>query len=316
MRLRLRRDALRAALMQGRTREAAWAASRLRLAGVELGPAEARAARAALVRFGRALRSARYRLAESAARPESPAATAISPAPRRRERGRWIALGGWIAAGLVALVIGVLVRPGEPATTDDGGAASAVTAATPVPPIRGRTQPSAAPVVVAVAQPTVEPSPDTTAAQSAGLATEVASGGGTGTSGPALAVRPAAAPAVRPATSPPTPIPTPISTPVAIAPAPPVAPTGPDGLSHVSGRVVDVVTGRPVANVAVCIANGDAGCTKSPRTDQDGRWTIALTPTSSWNVQFIANGYVISTQRILPRLGIFLLPDIRIVPRT
>ncbi len=59
-RLRLRREALRAALTDGRTRQAAWAASRLRLTGVELGPAEARAPRAALIRFVRALRSARY----------------------------------------------------------------------------------------------------------------------------------------------------------------------------------------------------------------------------------------------------------------
>jgi len=308
-RLRLRREALRAALTDGRTRQAAWAASRLRLTGVELGPAEARAARAALVRFGRALRSARYRLAEPAARPATIAATEIGRAPRRRDRR------AWIAVGLTAIAIGVLARPGAPAATDDGGAAPTVAAATPVPPIRGRTQPSAAPVVLAAVPVTVEPLPDVLPGPGAAVATEGSAPGGTGTTGPAV-VRLPASPPVRTAAPRPTPTPTPIPTPTpTIAPSPPPAPAGPDGFSHVSGRVVDVGTGRPVANVLVCIANGDVGCTKAPRTDQDGRWTIVLTPTSSWNVQFIANGYIISTQPILPRVGSFLLPDIRLAPK-
>src|SRR5438132_7583496 len=108
-RLALRIGALRLARRRGRTRDAAWAASRLRLPGVTLAPGDARFAREMRVKFGHALRVARIRGPQ--VRTPSVAMPLLAEPQRSRRRQLVAALA---AAALLLGAILLYLRYQEP----------------------------------------------------------------------------------------------------------------------------------------------------------------------------------------------------------
>jgi hypothetical protein len=274
-RLALRLGAFRLARRRGRSRDAAWASSRLRLEGVSLEPNEARFARAMRVRFGRALRAARIRrgqpIGASAAMPLVIVESGV--------RLRWIIAAIVGAAILLAALLLVFTRSeqgGEP----EGARPASAAVITPPPPLRGRTEPGLAAVPVAPATPAAE-APPASAPPAAGgtgnAGTGTGSGGSGGGSGTGTGTR--------------TPAPTPKPTP---PPSPTVDPTG----VHITGRIVDATTGQGLGGVCISIANLD--CPSSPKTNPDGTFDVVLSSqaTSTWIFQFIQPGYVTYTQRV------------------
>jgi hypothetical protein len=276
-RIALRLGALRLARRRGRTRDAAWAAARLRLAGVNLAPGEARFAREMRVKLGHALRSARIRRG----RPIGlTAATPMLLAEPRSRRRRIIAAA--VAAVLLLGALLLYVRLQEPAGAPAGAPpAQQAVIATPPPPLRGRTEPgvaAAAPVVVVTAAPAEGP-PATPGTGTAGGGTGGGgSGGGTGNGNG----RGTPAPTPKP-----TPTPTPTPTP---------QPTVASSLVYVHGRVANVYSPYP-AIPGVCISIGNLDCSLSPHTDANGEFVVVLDSrsASAYSLRFIMNGYVTRT---------------------
>jgi hypothetical protein len=294
--LALRLGALRLARRRGRLREAAWAAARLRLAGVTLAVGEARFARDTRIRFGRALRSARVR----AGRPVT--AAVVMPLtreqPKRADRRRLIA-----AALAAVLLIGSLllyVRISEPEGAPEGAqpVTTPVSVVTPPPLLKGRSQPgAAAPVAIVEQTPSPTDAPPSTPAP--GTGTGVAGPGtGAGGSGNGTGVGSGRG------TPAPTPKPTPTPTPT---PTPPPAPTptiDPQTLMHVQGRVVDSVTRQGIAGV--CVAYGTTTCLGAVLTDSTGFYEVDLSigRVLNWGLTYIANGYQRTTVNIRGRPGV------------
>jgi hypothetical protein len=304
-RIALRLGALRLARRRGRLRDAAWAASRLRLAGVTLEPGEARFARDIQVKLGHALRVARIR----GPRPLSPNVTMPllddEPGSRRRQL-----LAALMAAALLLGGLLLYLRYQEPAGDPEGAPpVRLVAVATPPPPLRGRSLPGAA-VPVAVVEVTPAPTEAPTAAPatpapgsgsgtSGGGAGAGGSGGGSGTGNGRGTPAPT-----------PTPQPTPTPTP---EPTPTIDPAN---YMHVHGRVIDFVTRRGIPNV--CYGPGIVSCAGAPVTDADGFWALDLTvapavgrPPSTWSISFITPGYVTGQDRFVGRRGDVLRPDVR-----
>jgi hypothetical protein len=301
-RIALRLGALRLARRRGRTRDAAWAASRLRLAGVTLDPRDARFAREMRVKFGRALRIARIR------GPHKNTANVTVPLLVDETRGsrRKRLVAALIAAALLLGAVLLYLRIQESAGDPEGAPPAQVAIATPPPPLRGRSQPGvAAPVAIVE----VTPAPTTVPVVSlapAGSGTGTAgggtgaggSGGGTGTGNGK-------------GTPTPTPSPTPTPTP---APTPTIDPSN---HMHVHGRVVDAITRRGIQNV--CYGPGIVSCQGAPVTDADGFWELDLTvsptpgsPPSTWSIAFITPGYTTGYDRFVGRRGDFPRPDVRL----
>jgi hypothetical protein len=272
--LALRLGALRLARRRGRTGDAAWAASRLRLPGVRLEPAETRFAREVRVKLGHALRVARLRGAYSGV-PE----VSIPERPiRLRRRSLWRPLIVAEIASLL-LVISLLLFIPTPSVAggEPEGAPSAQAAAieTQSSPLRGRTQAGlVVPIAFVAATPVPDPAPAPVTAASGGTGSTGGgsgaggSGGGTGKGTPAPTA---------------TPVPTASPTPV---PAPFIDPRN---LVHVLGRVVDSRTRAGIANV--CISYGTLDCSMASRTDANGNFDIPLDGRSSWIFRFIQPGY-------------------------
>src|SRR5438132_144058 len=178
-RIAFRLRALRLARRRGNTREGAWAASRVRLPGVSLEPADSRFARDARVRFGRALRIARLRRGD-----EAMAETAVAP-PLTRKRSRTARLA--VLAVALALFVTTLLLIWTPFNNDDqaagGGRPLAGGVAPTASPLRGRSDQ----VVAVVPLQTATPVPDVTDEPSATPAATTApagqSAGSTGNTG-------------------------------------------------------------------------------------------------------------------------------------
>jgi len=272
--LALRLGAFRLARRRGRIGEAAWAASRLRLEGVSLDPADVRFGRAVRVRLGHALRVARLGGAHSE-RPE-----VLVPARQlRRRRSLWRPLIAAEGAALLLVVALLLFVPtpsvagGEP---EGATPAQAAAIETQPPPLRGRTQPgSVLPVAFVAATPAPNPAPVPAAPASGGSG---AAGGGTGSGGSGGGSGKGAAT--------PTPAPAPTASPTPV-PAPFIDPRN---LVHVLGRVVDSRTRVGIANV--CISYGTLDCSLASHTDANGNFDIPLDGRSSWIFRFIQGGYV------------------------
>jgi hypothetical protein len=271
--LALRVGAFRLARRRGRIGEAAWAASRLRLAGVQLEQADVRFGRAVRVRLGHALRVARLRAAYSE-RPE-----VSVPVQQLRRRSLWRPL---LAGEAAALLLVVALLWSIPTPTAAGGepesapSAQAATIETQPPPLRGRTQPGqVVPVAYVAATPVAVPAPAPATPASGGAG---AAGGGSGAGGSGggsgngnVAPTPTQAPAATPAPPPPPPF------------------IDPRNLVHVLGRVVDSRTRQGIANV--CISYGTLDCSMASRTDTNGNFDIPLDGRSSWIFRFIHPGY-------------------------
>jgi hypothetical protein len=278
-RIALRLGALRLARRRGRTREAAWAAARLRLPGVTLGPAEARFARETRVKLGRAIRSGRI-IRPRRSDPED-IVPAVPLVPPRSWPTKLIAAA--VAAALLLGAILLYFQIQEPAGEAEGVVSSelAATIATQPPPLRGRTQPGLAlPVVLVVATPAPANVPPASAppANGGGVAgggsgsggSGGGSGGGGGNGTPAPTPKPTATP---------TPVPTPT--------------INPANLVHVVGRVIDSSTRRGLPSV--CIALGALDCSAGYSTDANGNFDIPLDGRSSWIFRFIKQGYFSAT---------------------
>ena len=277
-RLALRIGAFRLARWRGRTRDTAWAASRLRLAGVSLEPTEARFARAMRVKFGHALRVARIRRG----RPTSAhiAMPLLETETRSRRR---LLIAGAISALVLLGALFLFLRPSSEGGEPEGAPPSQVAViATPPPPLRGRTEPGfAVPVAVVVATPAPEAPAASAPVAGSGTGT---SGGGTGSGG--------SGGGGGTGTGKGTPAPTPKPTPT------PVPTIDPNFAVHITGRVIDATSlqGLP----GVCISIGDLDCSLSPFTNSDGSFDVILDgrSTSTWSFRFIKAGYVALTQRV------------------
>ncbi len=277
--LALRLGALRLARRRGRLREAAWAAARLRLAGVSLGVGEARFARDTRIRFGRALRSARIRMT----RPAIVSAATLVPVeePRRADRRRLFA--AVIAAAMLMAALFFYIRVAEPEGAPEGATPSTeAVVVTPPPQLKGRSQPGAAAPVAIVEQ---TPSPNAPSTPAPGTGTGVAGGGpGAGGSGTGTGTgngRGTPAPTPQP-----TPAPTPIPTPV------PKQTFPPGELMHVSGYVWDSVTRAGVPDV--CISVAILSCPGEAQTDSTGFYSLDLwigQGNLRWGITYIKSGY-------------------------
>jgi hypothetical protein len=302
-RIALRLGALRLARRRGRTRDAAWAASRLRLAGVTLDPRDARFAREMRVKFGHALRIARIR----GPRTNTPNLTMPLLVETRGSRRKRL-VAALIAAALLLGAVLLYLRYQEAAGDPEGAPPAQVAIATPPPPLRGRSQPGAAAPVAIVevtpvptTVPVVSLAPAGTGTGTAGGGTGAGgSGGGTGTGNGKGTPTPT-----------PTPSPTPTPTP---APTPTIDPSN---HMHVHGRVVDAITRRGIQNV--CYGPGIVSCQGAPVTDADGFWELDLTvspspgsPPSTWSIAFITPGYITGYDRFVGRRGDFPRPDVRL----
>jgi hypothetical protein len=178
----------------------------------------------------------------------------------------------------------VYVRLEEPSGSPEGASPSSVAViATPPPPLRGRTQPGLAvaiPVVVATPAPNEAPAsaaPGGSGTGNAGGGTGAGgSGGGTGAGNG----RGTPAPTVKP-----TPTVTPVPTPNPYS-------------FHVTGRIVDAVTGQGLPDV--CISIGSQACSGSPHTSSDGTFDVVLDSQSgsTWSFTFIKTGYVSFTKYV------------------
>ena len=281
--LALRLGALRLARRRGRVREAAWAAARLRLPGVTLATAEARFARDARIRFGRALRGARVRLARS---PVLSVPIVLLPEAVKRSGPRRAAAGLVAAAVLLGALL-MYVRLAGPEGAPEGARQSVqAVVATPPPPLRGRSQPGAA-APVAVVQET--PAPTETPAEAPAAAVvpgtgNAGSGPGAGGAGNGTGIgtgrgTPAPTRAPTPTPAPPTPVPTPTPT------------IDPMSVMHVEGKVMDSVT--RVGIPGVCVASGTQTCAGAILTDANGDYAVDLTigRILNWSLTFISPGY-------------------------
>jgi hypothetical protein len=304
-RIALRISALRLARRRGNTREGAWAASRVRLPGVALEPADSRFARDARLRFGRALRIARSR------RPgEADAEIPAQPA-QIKKRSR---LQRYAAAALAALIVLLsllfITRSSTPDEQEAGGGRpQAAGAAATASPLRGRSDVVVPVVLVATPTPTVAPTEEPSATPAVTAApvgrpggstgstgtggTGGGSGGGTGTgtgTGTASATpRPTATPA-----------PTPTATP------------DPSTNTILRGRVVDAGTGKGLPNV--CVAPGLITCTGQnvTFTDANGYWELALSTGQIWDIRFLKASCRQAIIRAPSQPGIHYIPDIRL----
>jgi hypothetical protein len=302
-RIALRVGALRLARRRGRLRDAAWAASRLRLPGVLLEPGEVRFAREMRVKFGHALRVARVRGPRTAL----PNVTMPLLADTRRSRRKQL-LAALAAATVLLAALLLYIRLQEPAGDPEGAPpAQQVVVATPPPPLRGRTLPgAAAPVAIVEVTPAPTVAPATPGPAGTGTGTV---GGGTGAGGSGGGTGSGSGrgtPAPTP-TPPPTPSPTPEPTPT----------IDPSNLMHVHGRVVDAITRRGIPNV--CYGPGIVSCRGAPVTDANGLWSLDLavspspgSPPSTWSISFITPGYTTSQDRFVGRRGDVLRPDVRL----
>jgi hypothetical protein len=273
-RIALRLGAFRLARWRGRTRDAAWAAARLRLAGVTLAPGEARFAREMRVKLGHALRSARLRRAT----PVGPSASTPILLPGSRSgRRRIIAVA--VAAVLLLGALLLYVRLLEPAGAPAGAPpAQQAVIATPPPPLRGRTQPGVAvPVAIVAATPAPAEAPPATAIPGTGT-----SGGGTGGGGSGGGTGNGNGRGT------PTPSPKPTPTP---SPSPTPTPTVPADLVTVTGRVVDTFTFAELAGV--CVTTGGVSASECHYTDAHGNFSFTLDRRvgSTYTFKFFVAGY-------------------------
>lgn len=273
-RLAIRLGAFRLARRRGRTRDAAWAASRLRLEGVSLEPNEARFARTMRVRFGRALRAARI----PRGRPTGDGAAMPLLIVEPRLRLRWILAAIAGAAILLALLF-LLFTSSEQGGEPEGARPAQAAVVTPPPPLRGRTEPGVVAAPVVIATPAPAEAPPASAPPAGGGTGNAGTGTGSGGSGGGTG------------TGKGTPAPTPRPT---ATPSPTVDPTG----VHITGRVVDATSGQGMGGVCISIANLD--CPSSPKTNPDGTFDVVLSSqaTSTWIFQFIQPGYVTYVQRV------------------
>jgi hypothetical protein len=276
-RIALRLGALRLARRRGRTRDAAWAAARLRLAGVSLAPGEARFAREMRVKLGHALRSARLRRAQ----PVGPNAAlpGVLAEPRSRRRQLIVAaVGALLLLGALLLYMRLQESAGSP---EGAPPSQEVVIATPPPPLRGRTQPGvAAPVTVVQATPAPTAGPPATPAPG-GSGTGTA-GGGTGAGGSGGGTGTGNGRATPTPTPKPTPTPSPSPTPVA---------TVPPDLVTVTGRVVDTFSFAELAGV--CVTTGGVSASECHYTDAHGNFSFVLDRRvgSTYTFRFIVAGY-------------------------
>jgi len=291
-RLAVRLGAFRLARRRGRTRDAAWAASRIRLDGVSLEPNEVRFARAMRVKFGRALRAARIRRGQ----PTGSSAAMPLVVVESRARLRWI-IAAIVGALVLLAALFFLFRSSEQGGEPEGARPAQAAVVTPPPSLRGRTEPGVVPVAVVVATPAPAEAPPASAPPAGGgtgnAGTGTGSGGSGGGNGTGNGTR--------------TPAPTPKPTPT---PAPTVDPTG----VHITGRVVDANTGIGIPDTCISIANLD--CSLSPRTLSDGTFDVVLSSqsTSNWSFRFIKSGYVSQTQ-LVPGGQSFNIGTLRLRPQ-
>jgi hypothetical protein len=296
LRLLARRAELRRALRFGEVTEAARAASRARVAGVQLPPYEREAARTTRAALGHALREARYRAAAPLTLIEIPAARVLKGRPKRN-----LAPLAMITAFamLVVLLVALLPQPEHAPTvvTEDPGGAPAGGVTIQVSELsRGRTavlpevsvvetspSPSPAPTTAATARATVAPVGPPGAGSGTGGQGGAGSGSGTGVgSGSGRGV----------ATPTPTPVPTATPTPV-----PTPTPTAAASFTRIRGRVIDSATGAGIAGV--CLVPGSLECDASSHySDANGYWWIDVTTGAYWDIRFQGNGYRVSRIRV------------------
>ena len=304
-RLAFRLNALRLARRRGNTREGAWAASRLRLPGVALDPADSRFARDARVRFGRALRIARSR------RPGEVGAEVLvhrSHAKKRSRLQRYAAAA--LAVAIVLLSLLFITRSSSPDEQDAGGGRpQAAGAAATASPLRGRSD-VVVPVVVTASPtpaPTEAPS-ETPAPTAAPTGRPGGSTGSTGTGGTGGGSGGGSGSGVGTGSASGTPKPT-------ATPVPTPQPTvDPSTTMILRGRVVDARTGKGVPNT--CIAPGLLSCVgQTVRfTDADGYWEITLSIGQLWDIRFIKAGYFQSEIKVQSQPGIHYVPDVLLRP--
>ena len=306
-RLAFRLNALRLARRRGNTREGAWAASRLRLPGVALEPADSRFARESRVRFGRALRIARSRRSGEAGA-EVLAQPALATKRSRVQRYAAAAL----AALIVLLSVLFITRSSTPSDQDAGGgrpqaAGAAVTAS----PLRGRSDVVVPVVLVATPNPTVAPTEEpsaTPAVTAAPVGRPGGSTGSTGSGGTGGGSGGGSGTGTGTGTASGTPKPT-------ATPAPtPTEPPDPSTTMILRGRVVDARTGKGVPNV--CVAPGLNTCVGQTvrYTDADGYWELVLSIGQQWNIKFIKTGYFTASIVVPSQPGIHYVPDVRLRP--
>jgi hypothetical protein len=287
LRLMARHAQLQRALRQEEPREVVRAASRARLAQLDLLPAERVAAKRARAMVGRALREARLR-----AKLPAPVFPAASAPAVRRVAGRWRVAA---LAALAILIVALLwqlqpASPVEVTSEPPGGAAvgalvaQAVTSANS----RGRTVDFIAVAAQSAApEATTEPSasPAASAAPASGAATgAVGGGGGQGGAGGGTGsgVGTGSGSGVA------TPSPKPTATPI-----PPVA----NGYTRIRGRVIDPATGQGVAGV--CLVPGSLECDSTkPYSDANGYFAIDVTTGAYWDIRFQATGYRVARIRV------------------
>ena len=83
---------------------------------------------------------------------------------------------------------------------------------------------------------------------------------------------------------------------------------------HLSGRVVDSRTGRPIPGV--CIAIGVTSCARAPITDANGIFRVDLTlgDVLAWDLKFLIAGYFTAERLVPSRPGQVILSDTRLQP--
>ena len=291
LRLLARRAELRRALRFGEVAEAARAASRIRVAGMQLPPYEREAAHTTRAALGHALREARYR----AAVPRVPVEVLPIRIPRRRPARRLgpIAIGAAIVL-LVALLVLLIPEPQAPTVvTEDPGGAPAGGVTIQVSELsRGRTafvpevsvvesSPTPSPVSTPEATPTarVTVAPVGPPGSGSGAGGQGGIGGGTGSG-----VGPGSGPGVASPTPTATPTPTPI-------------PTVEASFTRIRGRVIDSATGQGIPGV--CLVPGSLECDSSSHySDANGYWWIDVTTGAYWDIRFQANTYRVSRIRV------------------
>ncbi|HZP95111.1 MAG TPA: hypothetical protein VFC31_02070 [Candidatus Limnocylindria bacterium] len=279
-RVALRVGLLRLARQHRSLREAAWAAARLRLEGVRLETGDARFARDALVRFGRAVRVARARRDH-----ETGHELAVLTFDDGKPRSRRLLQGLVVVAGLVALIVTLFVSRGPAGPADEqaagGGTPAAGIALPTASPLRGRSQELVVvvPVVTRPATPPPGPTPDLEEpinaprlpAPGAGGAGTGGSGGGLG-GGTGAGTGGGSGPGVSTAT-----------------PAPTPTPTVPVTVMVLEITVTDASTriGLP----GVCVVDGLTTCANAAITDAFGHARLRLSIGQLWHLEFKRAGY-------------------------
>ena len=302
-RIALRLGALRLARRRGRVRDAAWAASRLRLQGIVLEPSDARFARDTLIRFGRALRVARAR----SGRPLLTEVPVASPLPPARSR-RWRVVAALAAAAMLVALLLFARGSAVPSGSPEGAQPAERVVAPTVPPLRGRSQSQVAVVPIVASTPapsdvlTATPSP-TAATAASGRPGTVGGGAGTGSGGGGSGGGGAGGGGAASPT--PTPTPTPTVTPT---------PTKDPNLMHLTGRVVDALTNKGLPNVFVDC--GFPSCAGAQVTNADGYFEVYLRtgPGLVWAIKFIKFSYTTASQDVPARPGTIILDDVRMLP--